>query len=104
MDIGDHHGGLASGFGDEEKKKPRELPDDLPRSLNDRRSVPTDLPMETEMYDAWQGTLMLIDAGVSETLTTVQDNHSSSRLQCLPNLSNSITLALAIRNMVMILP
>lgn len=41
--------------GEEERKKPRELPDDLPRSLNDRRNVPTHFPIETEMYDAWQG-------------------------------------------------
>jgi hypothetical protein len=55
MDTGDPHGGGGSGYGDEDKKKPRELPDDLPRSLNDRRSVPTYFPVETEMYDAWQG-------------------------------------------------
>ena len=41
--------------GDGKKKKPRELPPDLPRSLNDRRSVPTELLPETEMYDGWQG-------------------------------------------------
>jgi hypothetical protein len=34
--------------------KPRTLPDDLPKSLDDRRSVPT-FSAETEMYDAWQG-------------------------------------------------
>ncbi len=44
----------TGGFGDEEVKKPRQLPDDLPRSLNDRRSVPT-FTAETEIYDAWQG-------------------------------------------------
>lgn len=33
---------------------PQELPDDLPRSLDDRRSVPI-YQQETEMYDAWQG-------------------------------------------------
>ncbi|KAI1179627.1 hypothetical protein F4777DRAFT_586034 [Nemania sp. FL0916] len=36
-------------------KKPRTLPADLPKSLNDRRVVPTDLIPETEMYDGWQG-------------------------------------------------
>ena len=36
------------------KPKPRVLPDDLPTSLDDRRSVPT-FSSETEMYDAWQG-------------------------------------------------
>jgi hypothetical protein len=71
MDIGDHHGGPGGGFGDEEKKKPRELPDDLPKSLNDRRSVPTDLPMETEMYDAWQGNVHTYRCGVTGLLRTV---------------------------------
>ncbi|KAJ5644652.1 hypothetical protein N7507_010663 [Penicillium longicatenatum] len=33
---------------------PQELPDDLPKSLDDRRSVPV-YQQETEMYDAWQG-------------------------------------------------
>ncbi|RAL09555.1 DIL and Ankyrin domain protein [Aspergillus homomorphus CBS 101889] len=33
---------------------PRTLPDDLPKSLDDRRSMPV-LQPETEMYDAWQG-------------------------------------------------
>ncbi|KAB2575559.1 Dil and ankyrin domain containing protein [Lasiodiplodia theobromae] len=33
---------------------PRQLPDDLPRSLDDRRSTPQ-LASETEIYDAWQG-------------------------------------------------
>ncbi|KAJ6079554.1 hypothetical protein N7467_009307 [Penicillium canescens] len=32
----------------------QELPDDLPKSLDDRRSVPV-FHAETEMYDAWQG-------------------------------------------------
>ncbi|KAK0651466.1 hypothetical protein B0T16DRAFT_426299 [Cercophora newfieldiana] len=36
-------------------KKPRPLPADLPRSLDDRRHVPTELVPETEMYDGWQG-------------------------------------------------
>lgn len=34
-------------------QKPRVLPDDLPTSLDDRRSVP--MLQEMEMYDAWQG-------------------------------------------------
>ena len=37
--------------------KPRELPSDLPRSLDDRKSVPT-YTQETEYYDAWQGELL----------------------------------------------
>lgn len=35
-------------------QSPRKLPDDLPTSLDDRRSVPS-YGVETEMYDAWQG-------------------------------------------------
>lgn len=59
MDIGDAYDGDDGGFGygEEGKKRPRELPDDLPKSLNDRKSVPTHFPIETEMYDAWQGML-----------------------------------------------
>jgi len=33
---------------------PRKLPDDLPTSLDDRRSFPS-YGGETEMYDGWQG-------------------------------------------------
>ncbi|KAI8624052.1 hypothetical protein F5Y19DRAFT_468113 [Xylariaceae sp. FL1651] len=36
-------------------RMPRTLPADLPKSLDDRRVVPTDLVPETEMYDGWQG-------------------------------------------------
>ncbi|KAJ5887914.1 hypothetical protein N7495_007955 [Penicillium taxi] len=38
----------------------QELPDDLPKSLDDRRSVP--VFQETEMYDAWQGTSVVLPA------------------------------------------
>lgn len=59
MDLGDSDGGFGSGFesgsGDMPPKKPRALPADLPRSLDDRRHVPTSLVPETEMYDGWQG-------------------------------------------------
>jgi hypothetical protein len=34
--------------------RPRQLPLDLPRSLDDRKSVPA-YTQETEYYDAWQG-------------------------------------------------
>ncbi|RBA08771.1 allantoicase [Fusarium proliferatum] len=38
------------------EEKPRTLPADLPRSLDDRRHVPNEhLITETEMYDGWQG-------------------------------------------------
>lgn len=57
MDIGDNGGGDSSpgGFEDEKPQRPKQLPDDLPRSLDDRRNVPTHFAAETEMYDAWQG-------------------------------------------------
>ena len=38
-------------------QSPRKLPDDLPKSLDDRRSFPS-YSGETEMYDAWQGSSM----------------------------------------------
>lgn len=41
-----------------EQLKPRELPLDLPRSLDDRRNYPS-YNQETEYYDAWQGVLKL---------------------------------------------
>ncbi len=55
MDIGDSGGDISSGFGEEGKKRPRALPDDLPKSLDDRKNVPSHYTAETEMYDAWQG-------------------------------------------------
>ncbi|GAP91010.1 putative dil and ankyrin domain-containing protein [Rosellinia necatrix] len=51
MDFGDSDGG---GFGSSDTK-PRALPADLPKSLDDRKVVLTDLVPETEMYDGWQG-------------------------------------------------
>ncbi len=56
--MDDNGGDLSGGFGDEgqlQKKRPRKLPDDLPKSLDDRKSVPSHYTAETEMYDAWQG-------------------------------------------------
>lgn len=58
MDIGDHGGDLSGRFGDEDQqqpKRPRALPDDLPKSLDDRKNVSSHYTAETEMYDAWQG-------------------------------------------------
>jgi hypothetical protein len=55
MNITDSDGGDIGGFAIEEVVKPKAFPDDLPRSLNDRRSVPEYTAPETEMYDAWQG-------------------------------------------------
>lgn len=43
------------GFPGSVPKKDRPLPDDLPKSLDDRRTVP-EYAGETEMYDGWQGT------------------------------------------------
>ena len=55
MDIGDQNDAESNGFGEEQTQpRPRALPDDLPKSLDDRKSVPVFTP-ETEMYDAWQG-------------------------------------------------
>lgn len=49
MDLGDPHDGFDIGT-----KRPRVLPPDLPKSLDDRRRTPP-LTTETEVYDAWQG-------------------------------------------------
>ncbi|KAF5020087.1 hypothetical protein F66182_7893 [Fusarium sp. NRRL 66182] len=51
MDLGD-----SLGQDGQSEDKPRSLPSDLPRSLDDRRHVPNEhLVTETEMYDGWQG-------------------------------------------------
>lgn len=58
VDTGHNHSPASSG-------SPKELPEDLPKSLDDRRSVPM-FQQETEMYDAWQGKkffLPVISAG-----------------------------------------
>lgn len=47
VDPSHNHSPASSG-------SPKELPEDLPKSLDDRRSVPV-FQQETEMYDAWQG-------------------------------------------------
>lgn len=54
MDLGDPSSGEENGFGEVQPPRPRKLPDDLPKSLDDRRTVPS-YGGETEMYDAWQG-------------------------------------------------
>lgn len=51
MDLGDPYDGFDSDIG---TIRPRVLPPDLPKSLNDRRRTPP-LNTETEIYDAWQG-------------------------------------------------
>lgn len=53
QDIGDG----SRDVGEEEEEevtRPRQLPSDLPRSLDDRRNFPS-YNQETEYYDAWQG-------------------------------------------------
>ncbi|KAF2835681.1 ankyrin [Patellaria atrata CBS 101060] len=49
MDPEDHNGFKSR------TPTPRKLPDDLPRSLDDRRTAPNPLGEETEIYDAWAG-------------------------------------------------
>lgn len=66
MDLGDSEGGFDVGDGGLPQKK-RELPPDLPRSLDDRRHVPTELVPETEMYDGWQGSCPLAPFSLRHT-------------------------------------
>ncbi|ERF75225.1 hypothetical protein EPUS_00017 [Endocarpon pusillum Z07020] len=58
MDVSDPQGGEGGDrFSDDEQQSPqspRKLPDDLPKSLDDRRTF-SSYGGETEMYDAWQG-------------------------------------------------
>ncbi|KAL6715233.1 hypothetical protein ACLMJK_007497 [Lecanora helva] len=56
MDIGARNSDNEEGFENipERPTKPRTLPSDLPKSLDDRQPVPN-YGAETEMYDAWQG-------------------------------------------------
>ncbi|KAI9046597.1 hypothetical protein LZ554_009341 [Drepanopeziza brunnea f. sp. 'monogermtubi'] len=93
MDIGDNGGG----FEDEPKQQLRTLPDDLPKSLDDRKNISSHFTPETEMYDAWQGqsqflttpalakplqfnSLSLDDHGFDDSLTTKQIGDSDTRL------------------------
>ena len=68
MDLGDSDGGFDAGFGELPPKK-RDLPADLPRSLDDRRHVPTELVRETEMYDGWQGECLVSHSFRSRGMT-----------------------------------
>ncbi len=47
-------GGNPHPNGSYDGEKPRQLPADLPKSLDDRQPV-ANFGGETEMYDAWQG-------------------------------------------------
>jgi hypothetical protein len=49
MDSPPHEGAYTG-----DQPKPRQLPSDLPTSLDDRRPV-SFMAEETEIYDAWQG-------------------------------------------------
>ena len=51
-DIGNGYGGEESE--QEEAIRPRQLPADLPRSLDDRKAFPS-YSQDVEYYDAWQG-------------------------------------------------
>ena len=54
MDDELYHSAGENGFEDEEPPKPRTLPADLPKSLDDRQPV-RNFASETEYYDGWQG-------------------------------------------------
>lgn len=55
MELHDADGGDLGGFGEVAERRVRQLPDDLPKSLDDRKHVSKELAPEMEMYDAWQG-------------------------------------------------
>ncbi|KAL2141728.1 hypothetical protein VTI28DRAFT_2039 [Corynascus sepedonium] len=79
MDLGDSEGGFDAGA-QGLPPKPKALPDDLPRSLDDRRRVPTELVPETEMYDGWQGQSQFLTSPiVAKPMTfsdlTLEDNY-----------------------------
>ena len=77
------------GWEEEEEARPRPLPSDLPKSLDDRQPV-RHYGAETEIYDAWQGqsqvlsspinsqplafNLNLNDEGMDATSQSLQDN------------------------------
>ncbi|KAI9674161.1 MAG: hypothetical protein M1817_001979 [Caeruleum heppii] len=58
MDLGDPRSSEDNAV-EEPRPRPRQLPDDLPKSLNDRRTAPA-FAAETEFYDAWQGQSQII--------------------------------------------
>ncbi|PYH89469.1 DIL and ankyrin domain protein [Aspergillus ellipticus CBS 707.79] len=60
------------------KSMPGGLPADLPKSLDDRRSVHV-IPSETEMYDAWQGQSQFLTTPVAAkplSFSLALDDHS----------------------------
>ncbi|KAL1961594.1 hypothetical protein VTN77DRAFT_1420 [Rasamsonia byssochlamydoides] len=59
-------------------QKPKALPDDLPKSLDDRRAPP-EYAGETEMYDGWQGQSQYLTAPTTAkplTFNLALDDHS----------------------------
>ncbi|KAL8709904.1 MAG: hypothetical protein Q9225_007377 [Loekoesia sp. 1 TL-2023] len=77
MDPSDGLGEDTNGF-HEEVVKPRQLPADLPRSLDDRQPVRS-YGGETEMYDAWQGQSQFLTTPVPAqplALNLSLDDHS----------------------------
>ncbi|THW05314.1 hypothetical protein D6D25_08211, partial [Aureobasidium pullulans] len=62
MDANNHDSELEEEHGFDELPKPRELPADLPRSLDDRRTFSGYGNVETEYYDAWQGQSQFLTA------------------------------------------
>ncbi|KGO71968.1 Dilute [Penicillium italicum] len=74
IDSNDHSDHSPTSFHEAMKA----LPDDLPKSLDDRRSVPVFQP-ETEMYDAWQGQSQYLTAPVAAkplSFSLALDDHS----------------------------
>ena len=61
MDLTDPDHGFAGSDEDEAPTQARQLPSDLPTSLDDRRTVNI-MNEETEMYDAWQGMCLIARA------------------------------------------
>ncbi|KAK4545161.1 hypothetical protein LTR36_003712 [Oleoguttula mirabilis] len=59
QDIGNGHPGSEDE--QEEVPRPRQLPVDLPRTLDDRQNFPS-YSQETEYYDAWQGQSQFLTA------------------------------------------
>ena len=50
-------------FGEEDVQRPRQLPADLPRSLDDRQPI-HHYGAETEIYDAWQGQSQILTSPI----------------------------------------
>ncbi|OTB04319.1 hypothetical protein M426DRAFT_73492 [Hypoxylon sp. CI-4A] len=99
MDFGDSDDG--GGFGGEQAQKPRPLPADLPKSLDDRRIVSTELVPETEMYDGWQGqsqfltTPMLAKPLQFSDLTLDDPNYDEGLIRGVPDSDTRLMQMLA---------